>query len=300
MPSESAAKKVARYDFWRTVVQRLPNPSSASYLGLASAEAGDLSTLLGLGVPMDRVVLVDRSLEAAQAARDKFRQFSVEGVPQRPQVLHGDVIEEGRKFHPFDVVCLDFCAPVRDTTINTTKQAVELLLKPGGMLGIGLVVGRELDVDLLARAKARFDKGTLSLLKKGMELHQEWSQRASYLVRALYALEEIERCVTKGKLYPQLQKLWTYHSYEDGMQGTAMVHMLIKYVPRLPDVPIAQVHKATRHKFFAIPHNKEAQKELSKLVRTLNATEHQIALLLNISSTSMATYKAHATRGRYD
>jgi hypothetical protein len=97
---EPAAKKMARLNAWLYLVDWFQSDLRRQrFLVLASAEAGDVSCLLGLGVPIENICAVDLSAEAVTAARAKFPGLLVE---------QDDVFAVAQRW-PHDVAMLDFC-----------------------------------------------------------------------------------------------------------------------------------------------------------------------------------------------
>jgi len=74
---ESPGKKQARILLWQMVETKMGKVAfrKGPHLVLASAEAGDVSTLLGMGVPPESIYAVDVDRHAIAAARSKFKAF---------------------------------------------------------------------------------------------------------------------------------------------------------------------------------------------------------------------------------
>jgi hypothetical protein len=69
---ESIGKKITRLLFWADVARYLPRFRTVPKMVLASAEAGDVSTLLGLEADAGSIIGVDSDAEAIDRARQKF------------------------------------------------------------------------------------------------------------------------------------------------------------------------------------------------------------------------------------
>jgi len=74
---ESPGKKQARVLLWQMIETKMGKAAfrKGPHLVLASAEAGDVSTLLGMGVPPESIYAVDVDRHAIAAAKHKFKAF---------------------------------------------------------------------------------------------------------------------------------------------------------------------------------------------------------------------------------
>lgn len=130
---ESVGKKLARNRLWQTVVQRLgpDRAASSSYVVLASREGGDISVLKSYSIPDKRVIAVDRCAEAAAACRSKWPDANV---------VVGDVVDSVSK--RTDVLFLDFCAPLCAETLATVRLCLDRM-PLGAFFAVAFLKGRE-------------------------------------------------------------------------------------------------------------------------------------------------------------
>ncbi len=134
---ESPSKKFARYRYWLDVQDALGMERfrRTKHLVLASREGGDISCLLGMGVPTTNIIAVDRDREAVQTVKRKF--------PHVP-VFVGDVVEIARDHRrELGSAFLDFCSYVTPALIQTIGQVVAHGLTNDAVIGCGFMKGRE-------------------------------------------------------------------------------------------------------------------------------------------------------------
>lgn len=133
---ESPAKKIVRLKLWKYIQRRLGRKfKGGAHLALAGPEAGDLSVLLGLEVPIQNVVLADIDKHAVDAALWKFPGADV----HRKDVL--DTAEQ----HPtkFISAYLDFCGPVSEKRLSMVHKIGTQHLQKGGVIACTFLIGRE-------------------------------------------------------------------------------------------------------------------------------------------------------------
>jgi hypothetical protein len=129
---DSPAKKLARAAMWQEMAKS-GMPEKGPIVFLASRDMGDYGCLKALGLA-HRAVAVERDADAFDAARARFPEADVR---------HGDVVDVVRKLKvPPAAVCLDFCGPIGPETLSVSA-GVLMRLKPGCMLAMGVLRGRE-------------------------------------------------------------------------------------------------------------------------------------------------------------
>lgn len=260
---ESPSKKFVRLELWETGALIVPGFMKLDTLSLASSEAGDVSVLLGLGMNACRIHTVDHDKHEAAAAKWKF-----------PFVNNhfGDVFSYAAKHKKkFGMVFLDFCGPLRETTIDNCARLIPRIV-PGGVLALGLLAGRE--------------QGIIRAGVKGL-LHEY--QDDSFLSRVHLVTDALHRRRLKLRLHCG----WYYKSHAANSYGKPMVVMLFQMAKRRQPYVDKQMAKATLEECVFTNYDL-AQKTL-KLERQRKKPE----LLLNISRASVAAYKAWETRNSY-
>lgn len=129
---EPLIKKHARLVFWQDVAVAFGRDFLMQrFLVLASATAGDVGVLLGLGVPERQIVGVDLSPRAVQAAAARYP-----GV----RFLCGDVFALAPTV-PHDVALLDFCCQL-DSKLLLSVERYLAECSPE-LFGYGVMRGRE-------------------------------------------------------------------------------------------------------------------------------------------------------------
>jgi hypothetical protein len=136
---ESPAKKFMRLHYWIRVSDELGNDRfrSGRHLVLSSREVGDVSALIGLGVPPTNIVAIDCNEGAIRQARKKFPnvRFSHCNVHKLPKKLRGK----------FTSAYLDFCCPITRDLMRECAKFAKLFLSDGALLGLTFLMGRERD-----------------------------------------------------------------------------------------------------------------------------------------------------------
>lgn len=135
---ESLAKKIARLGYWMKIREMLgPLFVSQTHLVLASREAGDISVLRGLGVPLKNIVGVDRVSSAVDEAMGRW---------PGARVFEGDIANIAMQVASKERIAsvfLDFCAPIGNAVIDTTYRVIQRALRDGAIVGVGMLRGRE-------------------------------------------------------------------------------------------------------------------------------------------------------------
>lgn len=254
---EGLEKKLSRLLFWQQVQEYLGDEEffSGMYLGLASAEAGDASVLIGMGVPPSQVVLSDLDADAVQAARKKFPGIAV---------YHEDVVVTAHRFpKKFSAVFLDYCGPATEPNMTRARLVAQYGLKPCGILGINVFIGREVDFERQLKSLVAHWKG---------DMNPAFRARAEFMMLEMLEvyvdpLHYIHYSTPRGK---SARPMCTYI-------GGANWKTLGK-------VPITRIESSS------------AARDVALLVEACPETAH---LLLNIPKSSLPSIRSHLTRGTY-
>lgn len=258
---ESPSKKLVRLEFWRAAEKLLAQRFyDTGTLSLASKEGGDIAVLLGMGVPLEHIHAVDTDHHAADAAQWKYNV----------KVHEMDVFEYA-KSKKFGTVFLDFCGPLRESMIGKISNIVPRI-HPGGVLGLGLLAGRE--------------QGTLASKVKE---HLAENEDDSFLARVSLITNVLH--VRRNKLV--LREAWSYKSHTNDRYGKHMIVLLYQVGTERQPAPLAQLRKAGTWVYEA--DSSDLAAEGLKIVQAKKRAD----LLLNVTKQSIAAWKAHATRGTY-
>lgn len=166
---DSPGKKLARAMFWSAMASRDLVGDEQRVLVLGGPDAGDLRSLAGIGHASDRVVAVEMEdmalkhyLESAlpyaktvqvhqpesiTSVADLDRLIAVDRAEGRTAagVFSGDVRHISQVLEGLNasVVFLDFCSPLMERLAQLSVLVAERCLSRGGVLGIGVMYGRE-------------------------------------------------------------------------------------------------------------------------------------------------------------
>ena len=274
---EPVEKKSARMETWLYLARWYQSDfRKQRFLVLSSAEAGDVSCLLGLGVPLENICAVDLSAAAVAAARAKFPGLTVE---------QGDVFDVAQRW-PHDIGMFDFCGPV--TQDLTTRLARYLGSTRVEALCVGFMRGRERPEDrfsvarkdMIARYKVRLGAKTdEQLLRENafeVALAVETCRRGA-LIKAPFVMQYQTR----------VPMTYTWFDVEHGGSVRSRWARLMKegYAPAERD-------------FLRSPKFSEEQWRdlVARLVGKLPARIG--AMLLNLAPPRLAAWKAWAARRR--
>jgi hypothetical protein len=135
---DSPSKKFVRVIYWMQVVALtggLSRFKQHRHLVLASEEAGDIATLLALGVPSENIVAADLRIKAVRLAQKKFPEVMIH---------HGDALKIVREYgRTFGSVFLDYCSPITPISRRHTIEVAEAALLDRGVLGCTYIASRE-------------------------------------------------------------------------------------------------------------------------------------------------------------
>ncbi len=278
---DTPAKKIARLIVWSRIKELLgPKFYSGTHVVLLSPQAGDVSTLLGLGVDLQRIIGVDIDRHAVASARHRFPGL---------RCLHEDIIAAMERVHGEGVkissAFLDFCAPLRDETVGKAVEATHYL-EPDGILALAVKIGREKGdwSAAVGRIKARSTTGS-----------RAFHLRTEMLTREMLTLANGHRyraCPTD---------FYRYRSFHGGPnQRSEMLICIAKLSTKLElkAQPLASARKIIRcaRKAVISANHQTVGLEASRLAKG-GETAH---LLLNLKQESIPAYKAHHTRGSYE
>lgn len=275
---ESPAKKLARLELWRQVAQLEKNIFfEGNHLVLAGAEAGDVGTLFGLGIYADQIVAVDKDIHQAHAARWKYPGVRIEV---------GDVLDVARENRGLSTAFLDFCSHASDELFKKI-HGVSKCLEKGGLLGVGLTVGRE-KVGTGAQVKE---------LKSRYETMRMSDEHMACVVRAHLITQELFKLSEGSSKFWKPSYFYYYRAHTYSHSGKPMIYALGRMVSRSRMPMPAHAVQQAKFKYFLDVGAPDLAKEALKMKKKHVDSAH---LLLNVSKQSVAAWTAHETRGTYD
>lgn len=297
---DSPGKKAARYVLWTDLLKRIQardsiyKPGEFKIVVLASEEGGDVSCLLGLGVPHENIFAVDQDQEALE----KFSQ-------RWPKVhtVHGDIVDAVKRIGKPNIVFLDFCAPLHQTLMKKIR-GVAYKVAIGGTLAIAVLKGREQDA-LEGLHLARPDE-TLDDLNRPKDL---MSRIVVDCLGGNYKSAVAEASKRYDKLYGRILPIAAflyrighkrlalttaigYNSGTKDSRGSSMVIAAFKvFRERVPRA------KVPLPNYIDFP--KITEEELKTLILRLSQSDDKVDLLFNIPKRTVAAWRAHETMGTY-
>lgn len=312
---ESFGKKAARLSFWEkalSVLQEKDLPIRA--LVLASREGGDISTLLGLGVPRESIVAVDIDRFAVQSCLEKWG----------PPVLHMSLEEaiERHKDEPFTVIHADFCNVVSAKLVNSLARVITRGVRCDTLIGVVIKRGREKSRGTVQYAHkiARREKRRTKLDTSPQPFqfvdnlkfwagHTEQKHRDQYsgVYRELGLAIELANAGLPLDLHVGID----YQSRGEKSNGSPMscyLWSLSAGNPRMWEAEVfADTDKGFMRAWFArryplddciVDYRRLTPKGFKELVVQYSSFTPDAHLLFNISKGTLAAWKAHDTRNR--
>jgi hypothetical protein len=277
---DTPAKKIARLAVWTRVRELLGSRFlTGTHVVLLSSEAGDVSTLLGLGVVIGHIIGVDIDPHAIAAAKNKYPDLRClkEDVAAAIERLNGEGLSPSSVF-------LDFCGPMKPTTVG---KAIEVagLLGIGSVLILGVKMGREKDeyAEEVNLAKAGVSAGS----------------RTFYIRTGLLTKEFLTKA-NGHKYRAEPTDFYRYSSWKVTEQRSEMLVCVsrISAKKELKDNPLVSANQITRKADYSsiiADH-----RTLGPIASRLAARGEDAHLLLNLKPESIPAYKAHRTRGTYE
>ena len=140
---ESPSKKLARLFYWNGIQKELgvKRLREKKHLILVSRIAGDIPVLLTMGVPPKNIIAVDINPNAAYAAQEKYPQV---------RIICGDITKIVKEYRrEIATAYLDFCDCLSQQYISKVMEVVKHGLSEQAILGCTFLCGREKDTNLL-------------------------------------------------------------------------------------------------------------------------------------------------------
>lgn len=299
---DSPAKKLVRLHVLETAVGVLGDRFfEGCHLGLASREAGDYSTLGGMGVRGGNIVLAETDEAAWSDAIGRW---------PHADIRHKDVLEVAKEYpYAFAHINFDTCAPLRETNISTMQELMLNHLEPGGVFTCWFLGGREKDVvmeevlcmeDLLKQhLTPEVRKDIIGRGKYPMEVLDD---RLPFIARALVLEQSLNAFMSRAaKMHTRLVRIWNYISTDvtNGKLGSPMV--VVQFTLRSKKAPASmltdEMLTAISHDHFMV--SGDCRKRLASRALELHREGKRADLLLNVAKQSLSAWQAHETRGTY-
>lgn len=273
---ESPSKKITRLKFWELVSEYMV--ASGVRLSLLSAEAGDISVQMGLGVSPGNLIGVDIDKHAAAAGQHKFKEAPC---------YHADV-EDFMTSKPrteISVAHLDYCSPMSTSLLQKTANVVDHM-KTGGLIGCAFQAGREIG----------------EVATEIMNATSHYPQHISFGSRAAYLAEQLMVLPNKQNRVVKPVKFFYYVSGKPGNHGVPMIVFFGTIISSTAKTQKAvNKRKNTWLKQAAYEIVSVDTKELTKIALAL-CDKHgpeKTCLLLNVKKMQLAAWRAHRTMGTY-
>ena len=276
---DTPSKKIARLVVWKRIKELLgARFFTEPHVVLLSADAGDVSTLLGMGVIPQHIIGVDEDRHAVAAAKNKYPdiQYKTGDVAWAVKVL------KERGAVPASVF-LDFCAPMRNSTVDKALE-VTGYLGTRSVVALAVKMGRE-NGDwgaAIAEEKSKTSTGS-----------RTFYLRTELLTRGLLSRPTTQRYRLKPTDF------YRYTSYKAVDQRSEMLVCIAqvsaspelkKHIPR----SVRRIVRAAEYRSIAVDH-----RSIGSLASLLAERGEDARLLLNLKQESIPPYKAHRTRGTY-
>lgn len=278
---DTPSKKIVRLAVWKRVKELMGAERfySGIHVVLLSAKAGDVSTLLGLGVRPHNIVGVDIDKHAWAAAKHKYPDV---------RCMHMDVIDAMKRLKGDSIrsVFLDYCAPFREGTVDSVVEASQLV-SYGGVVASAFKIGRE--VGSYAQAIAEEKPNT--------DVNRSFYLRTDMLSRELL-LQAKEKKLPRV-LWPK--DFYRYTHVPDTGDTPKSMLVCVATVTRsgqfveTPQATAAKIGRGAHYSIVSATH-----RDIGPLASLLAERDEDAHLLLNLNQESIPAFKAHRTRGTYE
>jgi len=264
---ESCTKKVQRLVFWNAVKQEVgPRKfNRGPHLVLSSAEAGDVATLLGMGVNADEIVAVDIDKHAVAAAQWKFPGINIRQAR----------VEDEVKTRKWVSVYLDFCSPLSNKSLGIVAKCMPHMT--GSVLGVAMLAAREQNQYL-----------------KGVEGLKSRTSKQKEKLRPILLQEMLPEVVQTHRFHPL--NWWYYVSHDDVRFGKPMF-------VGMGGISVTPTRTANRKDLVRMTKVRRVDYDPSSfaiaVTRAYRKHEEQALLLYNMRRQTVAALQAHVSRGSY-
>lgn len=277
---DTPAKKITRLVVWWRIKELLgARFLTGTHVVLLSPQAGDVSTLLGLGVIPRHIIGVDIDRHAVAAARNKYPDIRCMKSDVAAAVKQ--LREEG--LNPSSVF-LDFCGTMGEPTVGKALEVTKYM-DPGSVLALGIKMGRE---------QGEWGKEVNQAQAEATTGNRTFHLRADLLTQKFLTMANGQ----KSRAVPV--DFYRYTSSRLAGQHSEMLVCIsqLSMKPELKSKPLESARainrKADRY-IIAADHT-----SLGPMASRLAEKGEDAHLLLNLGQESIPPYKAHRTRGTYE
>lgn len=296
---ETPVKSVNRFLYWYKTMTEVGESKfcSGKFLVLVSREAGDISCLLGLGVPISNIVGVEINPEAAEKARKRYPEA---------EIITGDVAEivkKRQRRRVFDFAYLDLCGCVGEQIIDTCRTVIQWGMKSTACIGWTVQVGREKDLNKLNKIKRWSRKHTELLTGQTPTTSPSEQRFHNAKARVVWVIGEIMKQIGFSYLLvPQF--CCCYHSgktplvtiqyqMERSLVATSEDKYIRRYVNKKRSISLEA------YTLWNIANNNLRRMVLHAL-STNGWNTDQVAQIFNLKPSTVSAWKAHESRGTYE
>jgi hypothetical protein len=299
---DGLAKKLVRFELWTVLSEILGERfMQGRHLVLSSHEAGDVSTLLGLGVPPNHIVAVDTDRGALACAKKKFPEVDFR---------HADITEVAKTHqHKFLTAHVDLCSTISEDTIKTIVGTLPAL-RNNSFLGIAFMMGREKED---AASRIEREKNKIARKREHGKDDATRGYNVNRMARIRVLASRLDGICASNRI--AIRPMWAkfYLSGGKKRKGVPMAYTLFSVVRATKKEPFgAFIDRVRKTESEWIPSTTLAgslsndpwylnidEKALRDFCLRMNKSAAQISLLLNIPKMRVAAWKAHRTMGTY-
>lgn len=243
---DTPRKKVARLFFWSQAINDLSDERvlKAKIMVVSGPTAGDVATLLGIGIPPENILAVDKDPEAIAYVRTAWPEV---------RTFQGDYLDAAMKHRrEFDAIHIDLCRAMDPAEVAKIGKAAQWGLKSRGKLGLALSYGREGEAGkkVVDKARERVEEDALmihygeagavnTLVAMGMsreeaERHQiEVVERADERGPKLARVRALDHALLSAsynyRFHALITHAWFYRSNDMRGVGTPMMYALASF-----------------------------------------------------------------------
>ena len=303
---DSTSKKLARLMLWLAVKKHLgPKFLTSKLLCLASREGGDISVLLGLGVDPGNILPVERKSDDAKICQERWPDV---------KVICDDAFNVAEKrAQDLGAAFFDFCGPL-DAKPAEALALLARRMRSGSVLAFAGLRSREKNVVIKAYQRRARNREELHF-SVNPEFWQTQNVKPGDFdcARVRAVQEHVMRKLWGARVAPNLIALLNYQSNTENSRGVPMTIGALKLTrhvglteTQFKKIGLALEIQATEgplsegFSFFGdYGSSGDCEDRERALALCRFMTSKKAAALLNVSTGTIAAWKANQTRGTY-